>query len=163
MDFLIDIRKGGVFYSGTVAGLRTSGLAVETLANRDKVFVDKGVVLDAITGKYTPNTVPVQSMQDFWANYSSTTNTEGNVFDASFVKLREVRLSYALPANLFKNGFIKGAEFGIEGRNLWIIKSFVPHIDPELNFFGSSGAGEGVEFNSVPSTRSIGLNLRLSL
>jgi TonB-linked SusC/RagA family outer membrane protein len=162
MDFLVDVRKGGVFYSGTVASLRTSGLAAETLENRDKVFVDKGVVLDA-SGKYIPNTVPVQSMQDFWANYSSTGNTEGNVFDASFIKLREIRLSYALPAGSFKKGFVKGVEFGVEGRNLWIIKSFVPHIDPELNFFGSGGAGEGVEFNSIPSTRSIGLNLRLSL
>ena len=162
LDFLIDVRKGGVFYSGTVAGLRTSGSAIETLANRDKVFIDKGVMDDG-TGKFVPNTTPVKSMQDFWANYSSTTNTEGNVFDASFVKLREVRLSYALPATMFKKGFIKGMEFGLEGRNLWIIKSFVPHIDPELNFFGSGGAGEGVEFNSIPSTRSIGFNLRLSL
>ena len=162
LDFLIDVRKGGVFYSGTVAGLRTSGSAIETLANRDKSFIDKGVTLDG-TGKYVPNTTSVQSMQDFWANYSSTSNTEGNVFDASFVKLREVRLSYALPPGIFKKGFIKGMEFGLEGRNLWIIKSFVPHIDPELNFFGSGGAGEGVEFNSIPSTRSIGFNLRLSL
>ena len=162
LDFLIDVRKGGVFYSGTVAGLRTSGSAIETLANRDKSFIDKGVTLDG-TGKYVPNTTSVQSMQDFWANYSSTSNTEGNVFDASFVKLREVRLSYALPPGMFKKGFIKGMEFGLEGRNLWIIKSFVPHIDPELNFFGSGGAGEGVEFNSIPSTRSIGFNLRLSL
>ena len=162
LDFLVDVRKGGVFYSGTVAGLRTSGLAIETLQNRDKVFIDKGVTLNA-AGKYVANTTPVQSMQDFWGNYSSTTNTEGNVFDASFIKLREVRLSYALPASIFKKGFIKGMEFGVEGRNVWIIKSFVPHIDPELNFFGAGGAGEGVEFNSVPSTRSIGFNLRLSL
>jgi TonB-linked SusC/RagA family outer membrane protein len=163
MDFLVDVRHGGVFYSGTVAALRTSGLALETLENRDKVFVDKGVTLDAGSGKYIPNTVPVTSMQDFWANYSTTGNTEGNVFDASFIKLREVRLSYSLPSRIFENKFIKGMEFGIEGRNLWIIKSFVPHIDPELNFFGSGGIGEGVEFNSIPSTRSIGLNLRLSL
>ena len=162
LDFLIDVRKGGVFYSGTVAGLRTSGSAKETLLNRDKVFIDKGVILDG-TGKYVPNTTAVQSMQDYWANYSSTSNTEGNVFDASFAKLREVRLAYALPARMFSKGFIKGMEFGLEGRNLWIIKSFVPHIDPELNFFGSGGAGEGVEFNSIPSTRSIGFNLRLSL
>jgi hypothetical protein len=102
-------------------------------------------------------------MQDFWGRYSATGNTEGSIFDASFVKLREVRLSIALPQSLFKKGFIKGVEFGLEGRNLWIIKSFVPHIDPELNFFGAGSAGEGVEFGSIPSTRSIGMNLRLSL
>ncbi|HEY8690271.1 MAG TPA: SusC/RagA family TonB-linked outer membrane protein [Chitinophagaceae bacterium] len=160
-DFLVDVRKGGVFYSGTVAGLRASGLAIETLENRDKVFVDKGVYLDG-TGKYVANTVPVQSMQDFWGRYSAVANTEGNIFDASFVKLREMRISYALPQSIFKNGLIKGAEFGLEGRNLWLIKSYVPHVDPELNFFGAGSVGEGVEFNSIPSTRSIGLNLRLS-
>jgi hypothetical protein len=115
-----------------------------------------------VNNKYEKNTVPVQSMQDFWAWNAQTTNTEGNVFDASFVKLREIRLAYALPTKLLGQSFVKGAEFGIEGRNLWIIKSYVPHVDPELNFFGPGSLGEGVEFNSVPTARSIGVNLRLS-
>ena len=160
---LLDIRKGGVFYSGTVGGLRASGLARETLENRDKIFIDKGVVFDAATNKYIPNTVPVQSMQDFWAWYSAIGNTEGNVFDASFVKLREIRLSYTLPSKFLGKSFIKGVEIGIEGRNILIIKDYVPHVDPELNFFGVSSIGEGVEFNSVPSARSLGINVRLSL
>lgn len=67
-----------------------------------------------------------------------------------------------MPARLLAKTFIKGAELGIEGRNLAIIKDYVPHVDPELNFFGAGSIGEGVEFNSVPSTRSIGINLRLS-
>jgi hypothetical protein len=81
------------------------------------------------------------------------------------VKLREVRIAYRIPsAFLSKNmNFIKGLELGLEGRNLWIIKSYVPNIDPEVNFFGSASLGEGVEFNSVPSTRSYGLNLRIKL
>lgn len=156
-SFSIDIRKGGVFYSGTVANLRTAGLAEETLENREKTFIDKGVVFDGT--KYIPNTIPVQSMQDFWASYSATGNTEGNIFDASFVKLRRVQVSYALPSSIFK-GYIKGLEFGIEASNLWIIKDYVPHVDPELNFFGSGSIGEGVEFNSIPSTRSLGVNLK---
>lgn len=161
LSFLIDIRKGGVFYSGTTSSLRTSGLAAETAANRGRTFIDKGVVQSG--NSYIANTVPVQSMQDFWANYASTSNTEGNVFDASFVKLREVRFSYAIPSYLLKDKFVKGIEVALEGRNLWIIKSYVPHVDPELNFFGSGGIGEGVEFNSVPSTRSFGLNVKLEL
>jgi len=161
LSFLIDVRKGGVFYSGTASTLRTSGLAAETVANRGLTFIDKGVVL--VNGNYVPNTTPVQSMQDFWANYASTSNTEGNVFDATFAKVREVRISYMVPSSFLKNGFIKGLEFALEGRNLFILKSYVPHVDPELNFFGSGTIGEGVEFNSVPSTRSIGLNVKLVL
>jgi len=159
LSALIDIRKGGVFYSGTVASLRSSGLAKET-GDRSAPIVTPGVNL--VNGAYVPNKTGVNA-QNYWVWEGNTTNTEGNVFDAGFVKLREVRLAYAIPAKVLKNSFIRGIEFGVEGRNLWLIKSHVPHVDPELNFFGSGSVGEGVEFNSIPSTRSIGMNLRLTL
>jgi hypothetical protein len=161
LNFLVDIRQGGVFYSGTVGNIRSAGLALETEANRDQVFIDEGV-LDMGDGTYIPNDVPVQSMQDFWAHYSAISNTEGNVFDASYVKLREVRLSYNLPKDVLDNTFISGLRMGVEARNLWIIKDYVPHVDPELNFFGPAAVGEGVEFNSIPSVRSFGVNLMLT-
>ena len=101
LGFLVDIRQGGVMFSSTAASVRASGRAVETLENRDRIFIDKGVI-DNGDGTYRPNDVPVQSMQDFWGWYSSVSNTEGSVFDASYVKLREVRLSYTLPASWIK-------------------------------------------------------------
>jgi TonB-linked SusC/RagA family outer membrane protein len=163
LSFLIDMRKGGVIFSNSVSSLRTSGLAEETLLNRGNIFIDKGVVAGA-GGTFVPNTVPVTSMQDYWAQYS-TTNTEANIFDASYVKLREVRLSYLLPTKLLQRNlkFIKSAEIGLEGRNLWIIQDNVPHIDPEANFFGTESVAEGVEFNSIPSTRTLGFNIRLKI
>jgi hypothetical protein len=160
LGFLIDIRKGGVMYSGTVASLRNAGLVAETVANREGTFIDKGVVLRG--GVYVPNDVPVQSMQDFWVNYSKSSNTEGSVFDASYVKLREIRFGYQLPVQWISKVKLQKAEIALEGRNLWIIKDHVPHIDPEANMFGTQSAGEAVEFNSVPSTRSFGVNLRLN-
>jgi hypothetical protein len=70
-------------------------------------------------------------------------------------------LNYALPSAWFQSRrFIKGISFGLEGRNLWLIHAKVPHIDPEVNLFGTSSVGEGVEFYNMPSTRSFGLNLR---
>ncbi|HKK63605.1 MAG TPA: hypothetical protein VJ951_13660, partial [Bacteroidales bacterium] len=160
-NFLVDIRQGGVFYSGTVGDLRGSGLVKETLDNRGQTFIDDGV-LELEDGTYVANDVPVQSMDDFWDHYSATSNTEGSVFDASYVKLREVRLSYSLPKSTFKNTFIEGLRLGVEGRNLLILKDYVPHVDPELNFFGPATVGEGVEFNSIPSTRSVGVNVMLT-
>jgi TonB-linked SusC/RagA family outer membrane protein len=160
---LIDIRQGGVLYSGTVSGMRTSGLAIETLPNRGNVFVDNGVYLNTADGKYLPNTIPVQSMQDYWVNNFKTSNTVANVFDASYVKLREIRFSYVLPSFKGKRMFFKSAEVGVEARNLLIIKDFVPHIDPEVNIFGPNQVGEGLEFYNVPSTRSIGVNVRFTL
>jgi hypothetical protein len=163
-SFLVDIREGGVLWSGTNAILRSQGLAKETAIGRDKIIIDRGVVLDPSTNKYIPNTIPVQSMQDFWGQFS-TANTEANVFDASYVKLREVRLSYRIPTGFFTRhaNFIKGIELGLEGRNLWIIKSYVPNIDPEVNLFGAQSLGEGAEYYNVPSSRSFGVNLRIKI
>lgn len=161
LNFLVDIRQGGVFYSGTVGNLRSTGLAIETAENRGQSFIDQGV-LEQGDGTYLPNDVPVQSMQDFWAHYSAISNTEGNIFDASYVKLREVRISYSLPTDLLSETFIDGLRVGVEARNLWIIKDYLPHVDPELNFFGPAAVGEGVEFNSIPSVRSYGVNLMLT-
>ncbi len=164
LSFLFDIREGGYLYSNTSSFLRTTGLSAETAINRDGILIDKGVVLDPATGKYIPNTIPVQSMQDFWGQFASA-NTEGNVFDASYVKLREIRFFYRIPSDfLTRNAsFIKGVEVGLEGRNLWIIRSHVPHVDPEVNLFGAGSLGEGVEFYNVPSSRSYGLNLRIKI
>jgi TonB-linked SusC/RagA family outer membrane protein len=160
LSFLIDIRQGGVIYSSTAASLRSGGLAKETLANRGSIFIDKGVIANG-DGTYRANDIPVQSMQDFWGQYSASANTEGSVFDASYIKLREISFSYSLPSKLVKKLNIQGVEFGVEARNLWIIKDHVPHIDPESNMYGSNSAAEGVEFNGVPSTKSIGFNLKL--
>jgi hypothetical protein len=163
-SFLVDIREGGYLWSGTNAILRSQGLSTETAINRDKIIIDRGVVLDPATGKYIPNTIPVQSMQDFWGQFS-TANTESNVFNASYVKLREVRLSYRIPSSFLTSrvNFIKGIELGLEGRNLWIIKSYVPNLDPEVNLFGAQSLGEGAEYYNVPSSRSFGLNLRIKI
>ncbi|MCD0487392.1 SusC/RagA family TonB-linked outer membrane protein [Pedobacter sp. MC2016-14] len=162
LSFLVDIKEGGIMFSNTVATLRSTGLAEETLANRGNIFIDKGVIKQG--NNYVTNTVPVQSMEDYWGQYTST-NTESSIFNSSFIKLREVNLSYRIPAGFLQKRlkFIKGLEAGLEGRNLWLIKSYVPHIDPESNLFGTSSNGDGVEFNNFPATRTIGFNLRVKI
>ncbi|MCA9749778.1 MAG: hypothetical protein KC414_11790, partial [Romboutsia sp.] len=161
ISVLFDFRKGGVMYSGTTAGLRTSGLAAETAINRDGTIIDDGVLLNP-DGTTRPNDVPVRSMEDYWKNNYLTSITEANVFDASYIKLRQLALSYSLPAKLFENSkTVKGFTIGVSGRNLALLKSNVPHVDPESNVFGTSLIGEGYEFFNSPSTRSIGFNLNV--
>jgi len=163
LSFLIDIRHGGVLFSGTNSDLLSKGLAKETAVNRDaERFVDKGVILNA-DGSYRENDVPVKNMQEYWQHIGKTSNSEGSIFDASYVKLRELTFSYALPRKWFTDFYVKSIDLGFEGRNLWLIKSHVPHIDPESNFFGAGSIGEAVEFQSVPATRSLGFNIRLTL
>lgn len=164
LSTLIDIRQGGVIYSNTVNDLRWSGLAIETLNNRGQSFVDKGVneITDADGNvSYQTNTTEVRSMEDYWKDHALTSIAESAIFDASYIKLREIVLSYSLPKKMLANTFLGSVRLGAEARNVWIIKDHVPHIDPEVNFFGSSlTGGEGVEFGSVPSVRSIGFNLK---
>jgi hypothetical protein len=162
LSALIDIREGGVMYSGTVSDLRGDGRTTETTLNRGRIFIDDGVLANS-DGTFRPNDVPVQSMQQFWTHYSNSSNTEGQIFDASYIKLREIRLSYTFPGSIVERTPFSSINFGLEGRNLVLIKSEVPHIDPELNFFGTVLTGSGVEWKSAPSSRSYGINLRLTL
>ena len=66
------------------------------------------------------------------------------------------------PQRWFKNCFIGSLALGVEGRNLWLMKSNVPHIDPETNIFGPSAVGSGVEYSAIPTTRSWGFNIKLT-
>lgn len=161
-NFLIDIRHGGKLYSGTVAVLRSSGLVSETLAHRGETFIEPGVIIED-DGSSRPNDVAVKDMETYWGHIGETTNAEGSLFDASYVKLREVTLSYQFPKRWFSQSFIQSLQIGFEGRNLWLIKSHVPHIDPEVNLYGPGSLGEGVEYHNVPTTRSFGFNIRLSI
>ena len=162
LGFLIDIRQGGKLYSGTVGMLRSSGLVTETLAHRGETFIDPGVILDN-EGNSRPNDVPVKDMETYWNHLCNTKNAEGCLFDASYVKLREITLSYSFPRKWFEKAFVKSLQIGLEGRNLWTIKSHVPHIDPEVNLYGPGSLGEGVEYYNIPSTRSFGFSLKLAI
>lgn len=162
LSFLIDIRQGGKLYSGTVGVLRSSGLVTETLAHRGETFIEPGVIIDK-DGNSRPNDVPVKDMETYWEHIGKTSNAEGSIFDASYVKLREITLSYSFPRQWFNKAFVKSLQIGFEARNLWTIKSHVPHIDPEVNLYGPASLGEGVEYYNIPSTRSFGFNLKLSI
>jgi len=159
--FTVDWRSGGVMKSSTVEDLQVGGLVEETLLNRGGTFIDLEGVIDNGDGTVRDNDVPLASAADFWQALDDNSVAEAFIFDASFVKLREVAISYQLPTRLFKNSFVRGLSVGLEGRNLALLYSKVPHIDPEANLFGSGAAGGfGVERASVPSTRSFGINLR---
>ncbi len=158
----IDWRSGGLLSSATVLGLWTGGGAEETAVNREGSYViSSGVLLNG-DGTVRDNDIPVRSTQSFWTNINPGGAAESHIFDASFVKLREVGVFYTVPRSILGNSFITNLQVGVEGRNLALLYSRVPHIDPEATLFGAGADGFGVERNAVPSTRSIGFNVRLS-
>ena len=64
------------------------------------------------------NDIPLLSAQDFWTSLNDNSVAEPYIYDASYVKLREVRLSYRIPSSVLEKTFLNQATIGIEGRNL---------------------------------------------
>ncbi|MFS4468471.1 SusC/RagA family TonB-linked outer membrane protein [Maribacter sp. 2210JD10-5] len=157
-----DWRQGGLLFSNTVGALRTSGLAAETAVDRDNLFVDPNTFVDNGDGTFSPNTTPIESTQRYWSQFSSASIAEGNIFDATFIKWRELSLTYTFPSSVLEKTPIKALQMGIQGRNLAIFNSKVPHIDPEASIGGSGSQLDGIERGSVPSPRSIGMNLTVN-
>jgi hypothetical protein len=154
-SFLIDMKKGGDVYSMTTTWGRYAGALEETLIGREGGIVGDGVMSDG-DGGYVKNTVVADCEYFNKSSYVSDI-AYSSVFDASFVKLREVRLGYTF-SNL-GNLPVKEVSVSAVGRNLAILSANVPHIDPETAF--SSGNVQGLEYGQLPSARSIGFSVGL--
>lgn len=98
--------------------------------------------------------------QNYWSQYASWTNEIHTpfVYDASYVKLREVSVSWAAPEAFYKKMKMNSFALSLSARNLWLIYSAVPNVDPEASY--TNGNGKGVEYATYPILRSIGLNLK---
>ncbi|MEP0367025.1 MAG: SusC/RagA family TonB-linked outer membrane protein [Cyclobacteriaceae bacterium] len=106
---------------------------------------------------YEKNSVYVNPV-DYYSRLANSAILTPYVYDASYAKLREVSLSYALPPSVLKSlGFVKGATVSFVARNVFTIWSNVPNIDPESTY--SISNGQGYEYGSLPQRRSLGFNL----
>lgn len=158
LDVLIDGQIGGDIYSGTNVIGRRAGTLASTLEGREEGLVGDGVVENP-DGSYSPNTTRV-SAQDWYLNYYGYHNTEVSVFDASYIKLRELTLSYTLPRSFTGRLSARSVTLSAIGRNLAILHKNVPNIDPETSM--ASDIVQGIEFGQIPSTRTYGLKIGLS-
>jgi len=155
----IDAKMGGDVYSMTTTWGRYSGVLEETLLGRETGIVGDGVKLDS-DGNYIPNDEVVSAKAYNQAAFDNSV-AEGSVFDASYVKWRELVLSYNLPSSWLTKTPLKGASISFVGRNLAILYKNAPHIDPETAF-SSDNEDMGMEFGQIPSTRSLGFNLNIN-
>lgn len=143
-----DWKNGGKMYSGTNSLLDTYGLSAKT-GNRDELLVQEGVTADG-----QPNT-KAATKEATYNRYSNIAETA--VYDASFVKLRELSLGYTLPQ--FSSGFdIRVTAFA---RNI-LLWAKMPNLDPESSQGNNNMAG-GFERLSVPQTTSIGFGMNLTI
>jgi hypothetical protein len=183
LSVLIDARRGSDLFSithwfGHYAGMvqETVGLNDKGNPKRDPVENGGGVLIPGVYGEIDASGNPV--FLDAAGNPSSTPveNTTyraaqswghgfygepgRSVFDASFVKLREVIIGYTFNQQFIRNLGIQSINLSLVGRNLAIFKKNIPHIDPELGF--SAGRIQGMESTQLPSLRSMGFNLQLN-
>ncbi|MEH0157616.1 SusC/RagA family TonB-linked outer membrane protein [Limibacter armeniacum] len=151
---LLDVRYGGKVFSTTNMWGKYSGIMEETAANGVR---ENGLIVEGVNEDGTPNTTVIDANTHFFAN-GGYTIAEADVYDASYVKLKELALSYKLPNKLVSNYGINNVTFSVVGRNLAILYSELPHLDPEVT--ASAGNIQGIEGAQVPSTRSIGFNVK---
>jgi len=164
---LVDISKGGKVYSvdqkyGVATGLfaETAGLNDKGVAKRDAVTAGGGIKYDAVYADGKVNTTYIDA--DTWGtawDYDQIPTAE-YVYDASYVKLRELSLSYTIPAKLVKKTPFTKISASFVGRNLWIIHKNTPYFDPETS--QSAGNIQGIADGAYPSTRTLGFNVSLS-
>ncbi|MFL9482692.1 SusC/RagA family TonB-linked outer membrane protein [Chitinophagaceae bacterium LWZ2-11] len=158
LSFVMDWHQGGKFFSYTELGVLSGGMSVETLPGRETGIIGKGVVMDA-SGKYTPNTTQV-SAAAYYGGYYSANNNEPFMYNASYLKMREVRLGYTF--NKIFGGISKSnLNVSLVGRNLF---EFTQNkdVDPETLSLRGQQILPGTEFLSIPSTKSLGFSLGLT-
>jgi TonB-linked SusC/RagA family outer membrane protein len=171
LNFLIDIRKGGDLWSldqwyGQGTGLYVESAGLNDLGNplRNTLANGGGIILPGVLADGTANTkrIDVSSSGTSAYGYPTSPPRASTIYDAGYVKLREVALTYSLPAKLVsKIHPFKGVDFSLMGRNLWIIHKNVPYADPEDGL--SSGNVQGYQSGSYPAVRTVGFNVKFKL
>ncbi|MBL7749533.1 MAG: SusC/RagA family TonB-linked outer membrane protein, partial [Chitinophagaceae bacterium] len=162
-SFLIDYKKGGDQYSRNIADLQRNGVAIETaeFPRYDAAGVlQKPYLFDAVYANGQPNTTYV-SAQDYYGNSGIFAAAEGFIFETTWFRIREASISYSMPSSILSKTPFGSMEFSVFGRNLFLNAPHYPHLDPEQNALGISNA-QGLEFNALPQTRTMGVGLKLS-
>lgn len=164
LSFLIDIQQGGSIFSldqyyGEATGMYPNSAYINDLGNPVRNPLDEGggFINPGVKADGSPNDIRVDASAFGQFGYAAFPNSEF-VYDASYVKLRQVALSYTLPARYLENSFMTGLQFTLSGSNLWIIHKNVPYADPEAGL--SSGNLQGYMTGAIPTTQEYGFNIK---
>lgn len=169
VSFLFDIRSGGVLYSETQTVGREGGIIEESLEGRqdgyDLTKAGNGVIGKGVTfvgGVPQENTRKVAAREWHSAWTGGRGIAEGVMYDASFVKLRELQIGYTIPDKFWGKLPLKSVNVSLVGRNL-LLWDNVPHVDPENMSYSGGTALPGIENMAIPSSRSYGININVKL
>ncbi|MDR6567038.1 iron complex outermembrane recepter protein [Chitinophaga ginsengisegetis] len=184
LDFTLDYRLGGdlvsiPYYYQIGAGMFNStlqyrdaahgGIAYDAIdyasgnlvANPNGAHHD-GVILPGVTADGKKNEKVITAAQYYMNQYDWQTNGlyENAVMKNSYIKLREVTLTYNMPKSIVEKLHFQGLQFSLVGRNLFYVWKTLPKgLDPEVAV-GSQWFSQGIDGGTVGPTRSLGASLR---
>jgi hypothetical protein len=160
-NILFDVKKGGKFLSITKNQSEFNGTSLSSLLGNREAFVLENTVIEQADGTYLPNDVEVTA-QELYAVSDVIFGGSSLMIDASYVKLRELGLTYTVPKSLLKKFPVKSASIGVYGSNLkfWLPEENT-YADPEINGPGLSGNATGIETTQTPPSKSYGVKLSL--
>lgn len=149
LGFLFDIREGGDIWGGTVARLNQIG-RTDITADRDGT-----IVVDGVTESGAPNTVAIPKVDYYRYVVGDAGPGENAVYDGSWVRLRELTLSYKHKFNQSSlvNKYVKAVTLSATGRNLWLSTDY-PGVDPETSLTGAGSNLTGFDYFNMPGSKS---------
>lgn len=174
LSALVDTKWGGDIYCGSYVISLQTGQSPSTLLERDGgglPYTDPegnvrnvGVILDGVYADGTPNDKVVHYYYKYLPNaggWGKFVSTPG-ILENTWVKMREIALSYSLPSRLLKKtGVFQSLTLSVVGRDLFYIYTTLPdNINPE-GIMGSGNA-QGFEWASFPGTRSVQFGANVS-
>lgn len=153
----LDGSYGGLILSNTYNRSSWDGFLANTIPGRDEgVIIGKGV-MPAEGGGYVENTIPVNT-QTYYSQLHQIAET--GVFESSFIKLREVSLTYTFPKSLVQGAYIDNLSLSVFGRNIAVFDKF-PMWDPEGGTMNGTSFVPGMEFAPMPYTATYGATLKV--
>ena len=171
-NFLIDIRHGGDIFSldqwyGEGTGLypNTAGLNELGVPKRAPVAENGGIILPGVKDDGSINDIRTSNEDgnDTAFGYPNSPPRAWYVYDGSYVKLREVALTYSIPSAWIERlRPLKGIDISLVGRNLWIIDKNMEYSDPEETL-SSGNSTNGYQSGAYPAVKTYGFNVKFNL
>jgi len=149
---LLDIRVGGDIWAGTIARMNRIGATQASADHRGESFVIDGVVENG-DGSFSPNTVPIQAYDYFSYAKGDFGASEAVIYDAGWVRLRELSLSYSFDFSKEKGNPIQQLTLTASARNLFVSTDY-PGVDPENSLTGAGSNAQGLDWFNNPGTKS---------
>jgi len=176
LNFLIDIRHGGDIFSldqwyGEATGLYPNSVGLNEKGNpkRADVADGGGILLPGVQADGSVNTVYGMAVDGdgqlpfgYAANGYSGAPHKWYVYDGSYIKLRELALTYSIPKSVLSGlKAFKAVDLSLIGRNLWIIDKKMEYSDPEESL-SSGNTNGGYQSGAYPMVKYYGFNVKLT-